>query len=104
MPSSRFRAVDEAFRKMPIDVETPSSHTSDYYGCDVFNRKAMREYLSEDTRRRIYESSEQGVTLDRETAEAVAALKGIDGVLIHMDVTYISKWNIMVHQLTHYQY
>ena len=90
MPSSRFRAVDEAFRKMPIDVETPSSHTSDYYGCDVFNRKAMREYLSEDTRRRIYESSEQGVTLDSKTAEDVAA--GMKKWAMDKGATHYTHW------------
>ena len=90
MPSSRFRAVDEAFRKMPISVDPPAGATSEYYGCNVFNRKAMREYLSEDTRRRIYESSEQGVTLDRETAEAVAA--GLKKWAMAKGATHYTHW------------
>ena len=90
MPSSRFRAVDEAFRKMPVDVDVPKSLTSDYYGCNVFNRKAMREYLSEDTRRKIYESSEQGVTLDRKTAEDVAA--GMKKWAMAKGATHYTHW------------
>ncbi len=90
MPSSRFRAVDEAFRKMPVDVDVPESLTSDYYGCNVFNRKAMREYLSEDTRRKIYESSEQGVTLDRKTAEDVAA--GMKKWAMAKGATHYTHW------------
>ena len=90
MPSSRFRAVDEAFRKMPQEVDAPASVTSEYYGCNVFNRKAMRQYLSEDTRRRIYESSEQGVTLDRETAEAVAA--GMKKWAMEKGATHYTHW------------
>ncbi len=90
MPSSRFRAVDEAFRKMPIEVDPPEGLTSEYYGCNVFNRKAMREYLSEDTRRKIYESSEQGKTLDRETAEDVAA--GLKKWALAKGATHYTHW------------
>ena len=90
MPSSRFRAVDEAFRKMPYNVEPPAGLTSEYYGCNVFNRKAMREYLSEDTRRKIYESSEQGKTLDRETAEDVAA--GLKKWALAKGATHYTHW------------
>ena len=90
MPSSRFRAVDEAFRKMPVNVEPPEGLTSEYYGCNVFNRKAMREYLSEDTRRKIYESSEQGKTLDRETAEDVAA--GLKKWALSKGATHYTHW------------
>ncbi len=90
MPSSRFRAVDEAFRKMPQITDAPGSLTSEYYGCNVFNRKAMREYLSEDTRRKIYESSEQGVTLDRETAEDVAA--GMKKWAMSKGATHYTHW------------
>jgi len=90
MPSSRFEAVDEAFKKRPIVVDAPASMTSEYYGCNVFNRKAMREYLSEDTRRRIYESSEQGVILDRKTAEDVAA--GMKKWALDKGVTHYTHW------------
>ena len=90
MPSSRFRAVDEAFRKMPVHVDAPAAVTSDYYGCNVFNRKAMRQYLSEDTRRKIYESSEQGKTLDRDTAEDVAA--GLKKWAMEMGATHYTHW------------
>jgi glutamine synthetase len=90
MPSSRFRAVDEAFRKTPVVADPPASSTSEYYGCNVFNRKAMREYLSEDTRRRIYESSEQGVTLDAKTAEDVAA--GLKKWAMAKGATHYTHW------------
>ena len=73
MSNSRFRAVEEAYMRAPVKVEPPARATSEYYGCNVFDRKNMRKYLSADTRRKIYESIEQGVTLDREVAEHVAA-------------------------------
>ena len=73
MANSRFRAVGEAFAKEAVCAEPPAPVTSDYYGCNVFDRRNMRKYLSSDIRQRVYESIEQGVTLDREVAEQVAA-------------------------------
>ena len=73
MTNGRLDAVEIACRKEPLVVEPPSKATSDYFGCKVFNRSAMRKYLSSDTRRMVYESIEQGVTLDKSVAEYVAA-------------------------------
>ena len=73
MTNSRFVAVEEAYKKAPIVPTAPDKTTSAYYGCKVFNRATMRKYLSSDTRRMVYESIEQGVTLDKSAAEHVAA-------------------------------
>ena len=48
--NSRFEAVNKAFEQIPVYGVPPSSKTSDYYGCNVFNRAAMRKYLSRETR------------------------------------------------------
>ena len=90
MTENRFKAVEEAFVRKPYEVEPPEKITSSYFGCKVFNRKAMRKYLSEETRRRVYESSEQNVTLDRETAEHVAA--GMKRWAMDMGVTHYTHW------------
>ena len=90
MSNSRFRAVEKASMKKPVTAEPPSPATSAYFGCNVFNRKNMKKYLSEDTRRRIYESSEQGKTLDRETAEHVAA--GMKRWAMDMGATHYTHW------------
>ena len=71
-------------------AEPPSGLTSEYYGCNVFNRKNMRNYLSADTRRKVYESIEQGVTLDREVAEHVAA--GMKRWAMDMGATHYTHW------------
>ncbi len=90
MTSSRFRAVEQASLREPTVAQPPAKATSEYFGCNVFNRAAMRRYLSEDTRRRIYESSEQGKTLDRETAEQVAA--GMKRWAMDMGATHYTHW------------
>ena len=90
MSNSRFRAVEEAYMRAPVKVEPPARATSEYYGCNVFDRKNMRKYLSADTRRKIYESIEQGVTLDREVAEHVAA--GMKRWAMDMGATHYTHW------------
>jgi len=90
MTNSRFRAVEAAFLREPVKAVPPAPATSDYYGCNVFNRTNMRKYLSSDTRRKVYESIEQGKTLDRETAEHVAA--GMKRWAMDMGATHYTHW------------
>ena len=90
MANSRFRAVEEAFAKEAVVAEPPAPATSDYYGCNVFGRKNMRRYLSADTRQKVYESIEQGVTLDRDVAEQVAA--GMKRWAQDMGATHYTHW------------
>ena len=90
MSNSRFRAVEEAFLRETVIAEPPAAATSEYYGCNVFGRANMRKYLSSDTRRKVYESQEQGVTLDRETAEHVAA--GMKRWAMDMGATHYTHW------------
>ena len=90
MSNSRFVAVEEACRKAPVVPTAPSKITSEYYGCKVFNRAAMRKYLSSDTRRMVYESIEQGVTLDKSVAEHVAA--GMKQWAMDEGATHYTHW------------
>ena len=90
MSNSRFRAVEEAFVRETVVAVPPARATSEYYGCNVFNRKNMRKYLSADTRQKVYESIEQGVTLSREVAEHVAA--GMKRWAMDMGATHYTHW------------
>ncbi|MGN1044711.1 MAG: glutamine synthetase III [Candidatus Methanomethylophilaceae archaeon] len=90
MSNSRFDAVEQACKKVPVKVEAPAKMTSEYYGCNVFNRTAMRKYLSSETRRMVYESIEQGITLDKSVAEHVAA--GMKQWAIDMGATHYTHW------------
>lgn len=90
MANSRFRAVDEAFSREPVSAVPPASETSKYYGCNVFGRTTMRRYLSAETRRLVYESIEQGVTLDKSVAEYVAA--GMKRWAMDLGATHYTHW------------
>ncbi len=74
----------------PVEAAAPAPATSEYYGCNVFNRKNMRKYLSADTRQKVYESIEQGMTLQRDVAEQVAA--GMKRWAMDMGATHYTHW------------
>ncbi|MDO5862452.1 MAG: glutamine synthetase III, partial [Thermoplasmata archaeon] len=90
MTYTRFDAVEEAFVRPPVKAEAPAPATSEYFGCNVFNRKNMRKYLSADTRQKVYESIEQGITLQRDVAEQVAA--GMKRWAMDMGATHYTHW------------
>lgn len=90
MTYTRSDAVEEASERPAVKAVPPAAATSEYYGCNVFNRKNMRKYLSADTRRAVYESIEQGVTLQRDVAEQVAA--GMKRWAMDMGATHYTHW------------
>ena len=90
MQNYRFNVVEKASSKTPIVTVAPDKETSNYYGCNVFNRAAMRKYLSEDTRRSIYETIERGATLDREVASHVA--EGMKRWAMDHGATHYTHW------------
>ena len=45
MSELRFRVVEKAFHKKPIEVTPPSERPSEYFAKYVFNREKMFKYL-----------------------------------------------------------
>ncbi len=90
MQNYRFTVVDSANAKKPLAVKAPENETSAYYGRNVFNRAAMRKYLSEGTRRSIYETIERGATLDRDVANHVA--EGMKRWAMDLGATHYTHW------------
>lgn len=90
MQTFRFTAVENANAKEPVVAVAPEIETSAYYGRNVFNRAAMRRYLSEETRRSIYETVERGATLDRNVANHVA--EGMKRWAMDLGATHYTHW------------
>lgn len=89
MTNSRFRAVDAAFSRKPMET-VAQGMVSEYFGCNVFSRKNMRKYLPSYVRRGIYESIEEGRTLDKNLAENVA--EGMKRWAMDMGATHYTHW------------
>ena len=90
MSSLRFKAVEEAFKKKAICVESPGKLTSEYYGKYVFSRKAMSKYLAKDTMEAIQNAVDNGVALHRDIADHVAA--GMKRWAMEMGATHYTHW------------
>lgn len=90
MSKLRFKAVAAAANRKPVEVEPPTSKTSDYYGKKVFNRQAMAQYLSKKTLDTINRLIDEGKPIDRSIAEQVAA--GMRTWALENGVTHYTHW------------
>ena len=86
----RFRVVEEAFKKTPLQVEMPKERPSEYFGKYVFTKEKMRKYLSVETYDKLIEVIDKGVRLDRRIADDVAA--GMKQWAMEMGATHYTHW------------
>ena len=86
----RFQVVGEAFGKKPVEVEEPKERPSEYFGKYVFNKQKMFKYLSANTYRKMCQVVDEGVTLDMDTANEVAA--GMKKWAMELGVTHVTHW------------
>ena len=72
MSNLRFKVVEEAFKKRPVEVATPAERPSEYFAKYVFNQEKMFKYLPLKTYKRLREAIEQGTPLPMSVADEVA--------------------------------
>ena len=70
MSISRFNAVEKASNRKAVEAITPNQKVSEYYGENVFNRKAMQKYLSKETYKALTHAIDNGTPIDREIARS----------------------------------
>ena len=90
MTNLRFKVVEEAFKKKPIDVEAPSERPYEYFGKKVFGRSKMYKYLPKDIYEKMINVMDNGAQLDREVADEVAA--GMKKWAVEQGVTHYTHW------------
>ena len=73
MSKLRFRVVEKAFHKKPIEVTPPSERPSEYFAKYVFNREKMFKYLPSKVYAKLIDVIDNGAALDRSIADEVAA-------------------------------
>ncbi|MCC8071215.1 MAG: glutamine synthetase III [Bacteroidales bacterium] len=72
MSQLRFKVVDEAFNRKADPVSIPAERPEKYYGCQVFNRQKMFEYLPAKTYDALVSAIDNKQPLPREVADSVA--------------------------------
>ena len=88
--SLRFRVVEDAFKKVPVEVVAPTERPSEYYAKYVFNREKMFHYLPQETFKRYCEAIEQGTPLNLNVADSIA--QGMKRWAMEMGATHCTHW------------
>ena len=90
MAGNRFKSIDKALSRTPVEVKTPSGRISDYYGSNVFNDDAMRKYLSEEAYLSVKSAIQSGSKIDLAMADQVAA--SMKSWAISKGATHFTHW------------
>lgn len=89
MSTLRFYAVKASLNREPVTIKEPIRR-SDIFGQNVFNKVAMRQYLTKNALDLITEAIEKGNKIDRQTAEHVAT--GMKEWAISKGATHYTHW------------
>jgi glutamine synthetase len=90
MAAIRFTALAIACNRPPNAYEPPKTLISDYFGINVFDKKKMKRYLSEEAYQHVMEAIEQGNRIDRKIADQVAS--GMKAWALEMGATHYTHW------------
>ena len=90
MESIRFKALETAWHRKPVNVVLPNGKASNYYGEMTFNKKFMRDFLPEKAYKKVMASIEKGGNIDRKIADQVAA--SLKSWAISKGATHYSHW------------
>ena len=90
MSNLRFKVVEEAFHKKPVEVPSPAERPSEYFAKYVFNREKMFKYLPSKVYAKLVDVIDNGAALDRSIANEVAA--GMKKWATELGVTHYTHW------------
>nr|WP_321376674.1 glutamine synthetase III [uncultured Bacteroides sp.] len=90
MSKMRFFALQELSSRKPIEISNPSNKLSSYYGCHVFDRKNMQEYLPKEAFKAVINAIEKGTPISREMADLIA--NGMKSWAKSYNVTHYTHW------------
>ena len=90
MTKLRFRVVETAFKKRPVEVAVPKERPSEYFAKYVFNKEKMFRYLPSKVYAKLIDVIDNGAPLDRSIADEVAA--GMKKWAIEMGATHYTHW------------
>jgi glutamine synthetase len=90
MAAIRFKALEEALHRKPVNVEPPSNLVSEYFGKYVFDKKKMQKYLSSEAYEHVMEAIEKGTRIDRKIADQVAS--GMKAWALENGATHYTHW------------
>lgn len=73
MATVRFYALKEVLNRKPVDFKNPYSKSSDYFSSNVFNKRAMQEFMTPDAYKVVMQAITEGKKIDRDMADSIAS-------------------------------
>jgi len=89
MSTLRFQALKEASNRIPVKFEE-SDRKSNIFGSNVFNDKAMRQFLTPDAFKGVRDAVQHGTKIDRKLADYIAM--GMKEWALSKGVTHYTHW------------
>ena len=89
MSTFRLQAIKEATTRKPVKFEE-SDRKSNIFGANVFNDKAMRQFLTADAHKGVKDAVQHGTKIDRKLAEYIAM--GMKEWALSKGVTHYTHW------------
>jgi glutamine synthetase len=89
MSTFRFQALGKASSRKPVFFEE-TGRKSEIFGSNVFNDKAMRQFLTPDAYKAVKSAIEHGTKIDRKIADYVAM--GMKEWALTKNVTHYTHW------------
>lgn len=89
MSTIRFQALREAATRKPVQFEE-SGRKSAIFGSNVFNEKAMKQYLTSDALKGVQSAVQHGTKIDRKLADYIAM--GMKEWALSKGVTHYTHW------------
>ncbi len=90
MSTLRFKAIEKSISRQPLEVESPSVKTSDYFAINVFNKKRMQEYLSQEAFDSVMEAIDKGKKVDRKVSNQISS--GMKAWALDRGATHYTHW------------
>ncbi|WP_298148654.1 glutamine synthetase III [Flavobacterium sp.] len=89
MSTLRFRALQEASSRKPVKFEE-TDRKSVLFGLNVFNQRAMKQFLTPDAYKGVQDAIQHGTKIDRKLADYIAM--GMKEWALTKGVTHYTHW------------
>jgi glutamine synthetase len=89
MSTLRFQALKEASNRIPVKFEE-TDRKSTLFGSNVFNDKAMKQFLTSDAFKGVRDAVQHGTKIDRKLADYIAM--GMKEWALSKGVTHYTHW------------
>ncbi|MDP2424254.1 MAG: glutamine synthetase III [Bacteroidales bacterium] len=90
MSNIRLKALEIALTRRKKEVLSPNGKISDYFGSQTFNHYVMQQFLPQEVYRKVLNSIETGIKIDRYVADQVAA--SLKAWAMSKGATHFTHW------------